>query len=31
MPRKEYVWSFNDPPRIALHTLAKHRILEHRA
>jgi three-Cys-motif partner protein len=27
MPRKEYVWSFDDPPRIAPHTLAKHRIL----
>jgi three-Cys-motif partner protein len=27
MPRKEYVWSFNDPPPIAPHTLAKHRIL----
>jgi three-Cys-motif partner protein len=27
MPRKEYVWSFTDPPSIAPHTLAKHRIL----
>jgi len=27
MPRKEYVWSFADPPSIAPHTLAKHRIL----
>ena len=27
MPRKEYVWSFTDPPAIAPHTLAKHRIL----
>ncbi len=27
MPRKEYVWSATDPPSIAPHTLAKHRIL----
>jgi len=27
MPRKEYSWSIDDPPEIAPHSLAKHRIL----
>ena len=27
MPRKDYVWSIDDPPEIAPHSLAKHRIL----
>lgn len=27
MPRKDYAWSVDDPPEIAPHSLAKHRIL----
>src|SRR5262245_48031583 len=27
MPRKPYTWSIDDPPEIAPHSLAKHRIL----
>lgn len=27
MPRKKYAWSIDDPPEIAPHSLAKHRIL----
>src|SRR4029078_11750845 len=27
MPRKEYPWSIDDPPPLAPHSLAKHRIL----